>query len=259
MLNMSSAMSNTGAQKGQLLADIATFTYNPLRDPTVVQSLQDSTLLYILAVISFIFVGGSYVIFSKFKTARPLLGMDTGGGYTLSKWLTHLLSLIAIPPVLPIIMLSTLVFNYIICNMVMTGILPSILLTPDNTTLYVAMSFIYLLLAIAFVWRALIIGLSVACCLIIFLMVIMPITRDIGITLVYYFIFMVFMQPVILLITSIGVGIIKYIVPYDHTGQMFGYMVLGLLLFVVAFVFIIGPVITRMIFRKAVNKFRLVI
>lgn len=259
MLNMSSSLSTKGQYEGKLIMDVSTFTYNPLKDPTVIQALSDSTLFYVLCVIAFCFVGASYVIISQMRPARQFLGMDSGVEYPLTKYISHALILIVTPAILPMLMFTSLIFNYVICQMIMSNILPSILLSPSNTTLYVAMTFIYMLLAVAFVWRTLIIGISVACCLIIFLLTVIPYTRHIGTTLIEYYLLMVFMQPVILLTTSIGVGVIQFIVPFDQTGQMFGFMVLGLLLLTVSVLFVLGPMLSKMIFRKTKKTLRLVL
>jgi len=141
--------------------------------------------------------------------------------------------LIVVAPVIPLMMWLVLLFNYIICNMIMTGMLPSIMLTPENVTLYVAMCFVYALMAMSFVWRSLIIGLCMGYCLIIIIMMIaVPPTRRLGKGILSYYVLMIFMQPVILAITCVGVGIIQFIETSDPMSILFAYLVLGLLLLV---------------------------
>ena len=75
-----------GSYDGKLIVDIATFTYNPFHDPTVLSALKESALLYALFVIAFIFIGGSYVQFSRLRTTREFLGMKIGSGGSLSSF-----------------------------------------------------------------------------------------------------------------------------------------------------------------------------
>ena len=260
MLNMSSSMSTVNASKsGQLLLDVSTFTYNPLRDPTVLNALQNSALLYVLFLLAFIFVGGAWVQISRLKPTREFLGMKLNTGSSLAGFMKTVFILIVVAPVIPFLMWLVLMFNYIICNMIMTGMLPSIMLTPENVTLYVAMCFVYALMATSFVWRSLIIGLCMGYCLIIIIMIAVPSTRRLGKGLLSYYILMVFMQPVILAITCVGVGIIQFIAPFGGNNALFGYMVLGLLLLVVSLVFILGPFTIMKLLGSAKNKIKLVL
>ena len=260
MLNMSSSMSTANASKsGQLLLDVSTFTYNPLRDPTVLNALHNSALLYVLFLLAFIFVGGAWVQFSRLRPTRELLGMKLNTGTSLAGFMKTVFILIVVAPVIPFLMWLVLMFNYIICNMIMTGMLPSIMLTPENVTLYVAMCFIYMLMAASFVWRSLIIGLCMGYCLIIIIMIAVPATHRLGKGILSYYVMMVFMQPVILAITCVGVGIIKFIAPSEPLSILFSYLVLGLLLLVVSLVFILGPFTIMKLLGSAKNKIKLVL
>ncbi len=260
MLNMSSSMSTVNAsQSGQLLLDVSTFTYNPFKDPTVITGLQNSALLYVLFLFAFIFVGGAWVQISRLRPTRELLGMKLNTGTSLAGFMKTNSILIVVAPIVPLMMWLVLMFNYIICNMIMTEMLPSIMLTPDNVTLYVAMCFDYALMFMSFVWRALIIGLNVKYCLIIIIMVAVPYTRRLGIGILLYYILMVFMQPVILAITCGGVGIVQSIAPHGGNSALFCYMVLGLLLLIVSLAFILGPWTIMKLLGSAKNKIKLVL
>jgi len=260
MLNMSSSMSTANAsQSGQLLLDVSTFTYNPLKDPTVINALQNSALLYVIFLLAFIFVGGAYVQISRLRPTRELLGMKLNTGSSLTEFMKTVFILIVVATVIPLMMWLVLLFNYIICNMIMTGMLPSIILTPENVTLYVAMCFVYALMAMSFVWRSLIIGLCMGYCLIIIIMIAVSSTRRLGKGLLTYYVLMVFMQPVILAITCVGVGIVQFIAPHGGNSAMFCYMVLGLLLLVVSLVFILGPFTIMKLLGSAKNKIKLVL
>ena len=260
MLNMSSSMSTVNAsQSGQLLLDVSTFTYNPFKDPTVITGLQNSALLYVLFLLAFIFVGGAWVQISRLRPTRELLGMKLNTGTSLAGFMKTVFILIVVAPVIPFMMWLVLMFNYIICNMIMTEMLPSIMLTPDNVTLYVAMCFDYALMFMSFVWRSLIIGLNVRYCLIILILIALPPTRRLGTGILLYYILMVFMQPVILAITCGGVGIVQTIAPHGGNGALFCYLVLGLLLLVVSLAFILGPWTIMKLLGSAKNKIKLVI
>ena len=260
MLNMSSSMSTANAsQSGQLLLDVSTFTYNPLRDPTVLNALHNSALLYVIFLLAFIFIGGAWVQFSRLRPTRELLGMKLNTGTSLAGFMKTVFILIVVAPVIPFLMWLVLMFNYIICNMIMTGMLPSIMMTPENVTLYVAMCFIYMLMAMSFVWRSLIIGICMGYCLIIIIMIAIPATRRLGKGILSYYVLMVFMQPVILAITCVGVGIIKFIAPSEPLSILFSYLVLGLLLLVVSLVFILGPFTIMKLLGSAKNKIKLVL
>jgi len=260
MLNMSSSMSTANAsQSGQLLLDISTFTYNPLKDPSVINALQNSALLYVVFLLAFIFVGGAWVQFSRLRPTRELLGMKLNAGSSLSDFMKTVFILIVVAPIIPFFMWLILLFNYIICNMIMAGMLPSIMLTPENVTLYVAMCFVYALMAMSFVWRSLIIGLCMGYCLIIIIMIAVPPTRRLGKGILSYYVLMIFMQPVILAITCVGVGIIQFIETSDPMSILFAYLVLGLLLLVVSLVFILGPWTIMKLLGSAKNKIKLVL
>lgn len=260
MFNMSSAMNNTNSTyQGQMIVDIATFTYNPFNDPAVLNSLNESLMLYLLFLLSFILIGGSQVQISRMRPTRELLGMKTRTNQSLGGYLVSVFTLIILGPMIPLSMWIILMINYVICNMIMTNVLPSVLLTPDNVTLYIMMGFIYLLNSASFVWRALVIGMCVGYCLVIFILIMVRWTRDIGITLYLYFIVMVLMQPVILAITCIGVGIIQTIAPHDPMGQTFNYLVLGGFIFIVSIGFILGPGIIMWMVRRGKQTVRMVI
>lgn len=260
MLNMSSSMSSTnGTYNGKLLVDIATFTYNPLKDPAVINALTESALLYVVFLIAFIFIGGAYVQISRARPTRQMLGMNIKNGLSLKEYMVSVFALIILAPLIPFFMWCILLLSYIVSNLIMSGILPSILFTPDNVVLYVAMAFIYLLMSGAFVYRALIIGLCVGYCLVIIILIAIPYTRKLGKGLFTYYVLMVFMQPVILAVTCLGVGVVKTIAPFDPNAQMFGFMILSLLLFIIALCFILGPFTIMKLLGSAKNKIKLVL
>jgi len=258
LFNMSSQGVANASYQGKLLVDIATFTYNPLQDPTVLNSLKESALIYVIFLIMFLFVGGAWVQMSRLRTSRQFLGMDVKHTSTMKEFFGPAFLLIVCAPMIPFIMWLALVLNYVICSMIMTGILPSIIITPDNVTLYVAMGFIYALLSMSFVWRSLIIGISMGYCLVIIILIALPYTRKIGTGLFIYYIVMVFMQPVILAVTCVGVGVIQFIAPYNQSWQFFCFMVFGLLLLVVSLIFIMGPFTIMKLLGSAKNKIKLV-
>ena len=242
MINMSSSMSATNSTyEGKLLVDIATFTYNPFRDPTVLNALTESALLYILFLIAYVLVGGAGVQISRMRPTREFLGMSISNGTSLRSFAISVFVLIIIGPLVPFLMWLILLFNYAVSNLIMSGILPSILLTPDNVALYLSMSFIYALMAFSFVWRSIVIGISVGYCLIIVVLIAVPTTRSLGTGILIYYIVMVFMQATILALTCVGVGIVQFISSIDPTYQIFCYVCLGIFLFFVSLGFILGP------------------
>ena len=256
MYNMSTSMNSTdNGYEGKLLVDIATFTYNPFNDPTVLTALKESMMLYILFLLAFILIGGSYVQFSRLRPTREFLGMNLKNGPTLGGFLISVFGLIILAPLIPFFMWVVLMFNYVICQMIMSSILPSIIISPDNVTLYVAMAFIYLLMSVAFIWRALVIGMCLGYCLVIFILIVIKPTRDIGVTLSIYFIVMVLMQPVILAATCVGVGIIQFL----NVFEMFGYFVLGLFLFAISLLFVLGPALILWLVRRGKQTLKLVV
>lgn len=241
MINMSSTLSVNNSTEGQLLVDIATFTYNPFNDPTVVDTLVESALLYVLFLLAFIFVGGINVQISRMRPGREFLGMSISNGTTQSGYAISIFVLVIIGPLVPLFMWVILLCGDVVSNLIMSGILPNILLTPENVVLYFSMANIYLLMAASFVWRSIIIGISVAYCLIIVILIAISYTRSIGFGLLTYYTLMVFMQPIILALTCVGVGIIQFLVPYNPAGQVFCYVILGIILFIVSLVLILGP------------------
>lgn len=248
-----------GTYDGKLIVDIATFTYNPFHDPTVLSALKESALLYALFVIAFIFIGGSYVQFSRLRSTREFLGMKLASGGSLSSFYKSVFGLILFAPMVPFLMWVILMVNYLLCQIIMRGVISSVLFSPDNVALYVSMCFIYAVMAAAFVWRSLVIGLLVGYCLILIIFLAVPYTRKLGKGLFTYWMLMVFMQPVILAFTCIGIGIVKFIAPYNPSGQVFGFIVFCILLIVLALIFILGPITIMKLLGSAKNKLKLVI
>jgi hypothetical protein len=259
LINMSTSINANTSYDGKLLVDIATFTYNPLKDPAVLNALKESALLYLLFLLAFIFVGGTYVQLSRIRPARQLLGMPVKRSTSLGEFIVAVFALIVIPPVVPFIMWLALLINYIISNIIMSKILPSILLTPDNVALYLGMAFVYAFLAGSFVWRTLVIGICMGYCLVIIVLIAMPYTRRIGTGLLTYYLIMVFMQPVILAVTVVGVGIIKFTAPFNPAYQLFCYLIFGLLLLVISLIFILGPITIMRLLGSAKKSLKLVI
>jgi len=259
LINMSTSMNADTSYNGKLLVDIATFTYNPLKDPAVLNALKESALLYLLFLLAFILVGGAYVQISRTRQTRQLLGMPVKNPISLNEFIVSVFALIVIPPVVPFLMWLTLLINYVISSIIMAKILPSILLTPDNVALYLGMAFVYALMAGSFIWRTLIIGICMGYCLVIIVLIAIPYTRRIGTGLLTYYFIMVFMQPVILAVTAVGVGIIKFIAPFNPTYQLFCYLIFGLLLLVISFIFILGPITIMKLLGSAKKSLKLVI
>ena len=253
LFNISGAQENNLSYGSKLLMDISTYTYDPVHDPVVVSNLQHSALLYVLFLLSFIFVGGAWVQFSRLKPTREFLGHKIESA-TTSSYFTSVFYLIILGPILPVLMYIVLIFNKIICSLVMMGIMPSILPTLDNATLYLCMGAIYAMLSLSFIWRALVIGIIFSYCLIVLVLCAVPWTRGIGATLFTYYIIMVLMQPVILVITCIGVGIVQFIAPFNATVQSAGYLVLGLMLFTASLVFILGPFTIMKLLKSVKDK-----
>jgi len=256
---VNSSTLNGSSYDGKLIIDIATLTYNPFHDPAVMNVLFKSALLYVLFVIGFLLIGGSYVQLSRMRSHREFLGMHMNTGLSLSSFYNSSFALILFAPLVPFMMWVVLVINYVLCNLIMTGVISSILFTPDNVALYVAMCFIYAVMSGAFVWRSLIIGLTVGYCLILVILIAIPYTHRFGKGLLVYWLVMVFMQPMILFITCVGVGIIKFIFPFYGGLQMFGYVMLCILLIVVALVFIFGPYTIMKMLGSTKNKLKLVL
>ena len=248
-----------GTYDGKLIIDVATFTYNPFRDPAVISILKESALLYVLFGICFILVGGAYVQISRMRAHREFLGMELNSGLSLSNFYRSVFGLILLAPVVPFMMWVVLMFNSVLCKMIMSGIISSILFTPDNVALYVAMCFIYAVMSYAFIWRSLVIGITVGYCLILIILYAIPFTRNVGKGVFVYWLLMVFMQPVILAFTCVGVGIIKCISAFNINAELSGYFVLCILLVVVSLVFIFGPYTIMKVLGSAKNKLKLVL
>ena len=242
MLNMSTSGAHLNSTyQGKILVDIATFTYNPFKDASVIAALSESALLYVLFLILFALIGGAYVQISRLRPARELLGSKLKQGMTLSEYLVIIFGLIFLGPLVPFMMGCMLLFGYACSQLIMVNILPNILFTPDNVPLYILMCFIYLFMSGTFIWRTLVIGLSVGYCLIIIILLAVPFTRKIGVQLFFYFCLMVMLQPVILAITCAGVGIIQNIEPNIGIWQGFCNSVLSLFLMAVGGLFVFGP------------------
>jgi len=262
MLNMSSSGGMTNnTYEGKLLVDIATFTYNPFRDPTVINTLEHSALLYVVFLLMFLLIGGAYVVLSRLKPSRELLGYKIERGFSLSEFSMLIFALVVLVPFVPFLMWCVLLLSHIISKSIMTGILPSIMPTPENVGLYVAMCSMYPLMSGAFIWRSIVIGIVVGYCFAMIVLLAIPYTRRLGVGLFLYFVIMAFMQPAILATTCIGVGIIQHIAPVQspHEWQMFCYLILTIFLFVVALIFILGPITIMKLLGSAKNKIKLVL
>lgn len=257
--DMVNANSTNSTFDGKLIVNIATFTYNPFHDPAVQNALKESALLYVLFVIAFILIGGSYVQISRLRTTREFLGMKIGAGGSLSSFYKSVFGLIMYAPLVPFLMWLVLLFNYILCQLIMQGAISSLLFTPENLFMYLSICCIYAMLMGAFAFRTLVIGLCVGYCLLIIVLYIIPFTKKIGEGLLRYFVIIVFMQPVLLLLTCMGIEIIKFVAPFNPFMQKYMFIILGFMLFVVAMVFILGPITIMKLLGSAKNKLKLVL
>lgn len=261
MLNMSTAGGHLNATyEGKLLVDIATFTYNPFTDATVISALGESALIYTLFLILFVFIGGTYVQISRLRPARELLGSKLKQGLTLSEYFVVIFSLIILGPLVPFVMGCVLLFGYACSQLIMVNVLPSILFTPDNIPLYLFMCFLYVFMSGTFIWRTLVIGISVGYCLIIIVLLAIPYTRKLGVQIFMYFVLMVMMQPVILAITAAGTGIVcSMSLVLMGPWYNFCISVLSLFIMFVGFLFIFGPWTILKLLGKSKNIVKMVI
>ncbi|MBN1133829.1 MAG: hypothetical protein JXA38_02705 [Methanosarcinaceae archaeon] len=252
MFNMTSTISpavvNTDGGKTDLIMSIATFPYNPFKDQSVLDGALASLGIYFLLVFGFILLGGAYVVLSRAAPTRRMLGQSQNNPMSLSKFGISCMTLICLPAFVGLAMWIPLVLNYILCSLFVSSIIDSLAPSPENIIMYVGMALIYLMMAAAFVWRMLVLGIAVKFAFIIFFLMVVPITRRLGTIIFGYYFLMVFMQLVIVALTVAGVGIIKTIT-VGLPGDIAYYLVLGLFLLVVAIIMILGPVTIMKLIR----------
>lgn len=245
MINMSNSLNLAADSKTTteiLLFKMGTFTYNPFQDPTVRDIFSKSVGIYILCLMVFILLGGAYLQISRAGAYRNrLVGQQVENHMTLSEFAITVFGLNVVIPVVPLLMWLVLLANYVFSSMLMSGIIESAVPTPDNTVLYLGLALVSLLLAFVFVYRTLIIGIGVAFCLVIALFVGIPLTRRLGCYMFLYFAIMAFLQPIILGFTLVGIGIIDFLLWFNVSSVLFGYLTLGILLFLLSVLIILLP------------------
>jgi hypothetical protein len=249
MYNVTGELTNTTVPgTNNLIMNVATDQYNPFNDPSVIDGALVSLGIYALLVLAFILIGGTYVLLSNATPTRRMIGQAPENSMSVAQFGIYCAALFVIPVFVGLAMWVPLIINYILSTLFMSSVIDSLAPSPENIVMYLGMALIYMLMAFAFIWRTIVIGLSVKFAFIIFFLIVVPMTRRFGIMLFMYYLMMVFMQMIIVALTVSGISIIQHItvgLPSDISY----YLVLGLFLVIVSLIMILGPVTIMRLFR----------
>ncbi|MBN1134778.1 MAG: hypothetical protein JXA38_07730 [Methanosarcinaceae archaeon] len=242
MYNVTGELTNTTVPgTNNLIMNVATAQYNPFHDQGVIDGALVSLGIYALLVLAFILIGGSYVLLSNATSTRRMIGQAPENRMSVSQFGIYCAILFVIPVFVGLAMWAPLIINYILSTLFMSSVVDSLAPSPDNIVMYLGMALVYMLIAFAFIWRTIVIGLSVKFAFIIFFLIVAPMTRRFGIMLFIYYLLMVFMQMIIVALTVSGISIIQYIT-VGLPSDILYYLVLGIFLLIVSFIMILGPV-----------------
>lgn len=247
--------SPTNSSVNQLIFMMVTFPYDPFEDPWVLSTRNMTAFIFLFLALLYVFTGGAYVLLHTFFPSHAI-NLDWLGGFSYQSFSFREYLKTLIYGVLILVGAYTIVYLILVLNQVLTSmitltVLDSIAPTVDNAFLYLMMGFIYFVLSVFMAWRLLVIGLMTAFALVVGGLYLFQPLRGIMTQVFYYFCVMVFMQFILVSIASGGVMIIQNL-PLAKNTYVF-YYALGLLLFFVSLLLVLGPV-TIMRLTKSTAK-----
>jgi hypothetical protein len=247
--------SPTNSSVNQLIFMMVAFPYDPFQDTWVLSTRNMTAFIFMFLALLYVFAGGAYVLLHTFFPSHAI-NLDWLGGFSYQSFSFREYLKTLIYGVLILVGAYTIVYLILVLNQVLTSmvtltVLDSIAPTADNAFLYLMMGFVYFTLSVFMAWRLLVIGLMTAFVLVVGGLYLFQPLRGIMTQVFYYFCVMVFMQFVLVSIASGGVMIIQNL-PLAKNTYVF-YYALGLLLFFVSLILVLGP-ITIMRITKSTAK-----
>lgn len=259
---MNASNFNNESSADHLIFSILTFTYDPYKDPWVLESRNTTALIYTILVLLFMFSGAAYVYL---HTASPTMARNiewlAGGNlkyFHLQNYLKNLFLAIVFAAVVYTGYWLLLLFNTLLSELVLSYTLDSIVPKPDNLVMYITMAIATFMLSLFMAWRTIIIGWAAAYILIIAGMYLFDPLKGVAAKIFAYVLVMIFMQVILLSMAGAGVMIIDWLpVPAESKFIFYGSLVMGL--FLLAFVLVVGSGIFLFIMRSGSKVVRLVV
>lgn len=237
-----------------------TFTYDPFKNPWVIETRNTTAMIYTILVFLFMFSGAAYVYL---HTASPSIARNidflVGGNlkyFHLNNYLKTLVLSIVFVAVVYMGYWLLLLGNTLLSELVLWGTLDSIVPKPDDFIMYIIMAISVLILSLFMAWRMIVIGWGAAYILILAGMYLFNPLRGIAVKTFLYILTMIYMQVILISMAGAGVMIIRWL-PIEGPQKIVAYssLTFGLVLF--AFVLVVGTTIFLFFMRQGSNVIKL--
>lgn len=191
---------------------ITTYTPDPTKHQTVRNFMAMTILLLAIFCFVYISVGSIYVLLSIVSPDRAdildgILGRSTAfRAVRMKEYFTNLAVMIGVLSCTAVVMKVLFTISYFITSFFIVSCFQVKSLAPstDNVILYGMIAIFYKVLYSAMEARALLLAIFVMCCFIIGILLISNWTRDIGLSIGWYFVGVLFLQPIIVILTTTG-------------------------------------------------------
>lgn len=259
---MNASNLNNQSDTDRVIFSILTFTYDPFKNPWVLESRNTTAMIYTILVFLFMLSGAAYIYL---HTASPTVARNidwlAGGNikhFHLNNYIKNLVLTIIFAIIVYTGYWMLLVFNEVLSEMILSYTLDSIIPKPDNFVMYIIMAFAAFMLSIFMAWRNLVIGWGAAYILIIAGMYLLHSLKEIAVKIFMYILIMIFMQVILLSFAGAGVMIIQWI-PLPEIAKSIYYTALVTGLFLTSIVLVIGSSIFIFFMRSGSKVIKLVV
>jgi len=239
------------AETPGLIFKMITYTVDPYTFPWV-KKWWNTMLVFYVFLFTVACIGGATLVLIQKMSPDTLSRIawlldENSGSFYLQNWLGKMVLGLLFPVITLFGVYVILLINYAVSGLITAKALNAVPPTIDNMIAYLFMALAYLILAIVFALRNIIIVLFAAGSLGIAALYLIPQLQDFVKSVFVYFIVVVFMQPALIFTAAIGTVFIQNL-PIELTGFVqISYLALIILLVVMGIVCIAGKSIVSRI------------
>ncbi len=239
------------AETPSLIFKMITYSVDPYNIPWVKKWWNTMLVFYVFVFIVACIGGGSMVLIHKMSPDTShriawLMGEDSGSVY-LQNWLSKMALGLLFPVITLFGVYVLLQTNYAVSGLITASALNAVPPTIDNMFAYFFMALAYLILAVVFALRNIIIVIFAAGSLGIAALYLIPQLQHFVKSILVYFIIIVFMQPALIFVAAVGTIFIQNLPPELNMFVSVSYVALIVLLVALGVVCIIGKSIVNRI------------
>ncbi len=230
-------------QTNELIFKLVTFTVDPYSFQFVKSWQNKMVVFYVAIFILACLFGGALVLLQRLSPQtmnRYLWVMAEDSSFDLRSWLGRMAVGLVFPAITAFLVYMVLQLNFAVSGILTSSIQSFVPPTLDNVVAYLFMALAYLILAVVFALRNLIITLFAAGALGIAALYLIPPLQSYVKSLIAYFVVIVFMQPALIFVAGVGVLFIQQIPLILSQFVNISYLALILLMVIMSVICILG-------------------